>query len=63
MVYLFFNSDGKERFEIEKPQAKQFFDLGDITTSRGTESLLPVWLRIFGATQNGFFNFKVATGK
>ncbi len=41
----------------------EILDLGDITTARGTESLLPVWLRIFGATQNGFFNFKVATGK
>jgi 8-hydroxy-5-deazaflavin:NADPH oxidoreductase len=41
----------------------EILDLGNITTARGTESLLPVWLRIFGATQNGFFNFKVATGK
>ncbi len=41
----------------------EILDLGDITTARGTESLLPVWLRIFGATQNGFFNFKVAIGK
>ncbi|MFM2267939.1 MAG: hypothetical protein RL757_1380 [Bacteroidota bacterium] len=41
----------------------EILDLGDITTARGTESLLPIWLRIFGATQNGFFNFKVATGK
>jgi 8-hydroxy-5-deazaflavin:NADPH oxidoreductase len=41
----------------------EILDLGDITTARGTESLLPVWLRIYGATQNGFFNFKVATGK
>jgi 8-hydroxy-5-deazaflavin:NADPH oxidoreductase len=40
----------------------EILDLGNITTARGTESLLPVWLRIFGATQNGFFNFKVATG-
>ncbi|MGL4631800.1 MAG: NADPH-dependent F420 reductase [Leadbetterella sp.] len=38
----------------------EIFDLGDITTSRGTESLLPIWLRIFGATQNGVFNFKIA---
>jgi 8-hydroxy-5-deazaflavin:NADPH oxidoreductase len=41
----------------------EILDLGDITTARGTEGMLPIWLRIFGATKNGFFNFKVATGK
>ncbi len=41
----------------------EILDLGDITTARGTEGVLPIWLRIFGATRNGFFNFKVATGK
>ena len=41
----------------------EILDLGDITTARGTEGFLPLWLRIFGATQNGFFNMKVATGK
>jgi predicted dinucleotide-binding enzyme len=34
-------------------------DLGDITAARGTEMLLPLWLRIWGATQNGAFNFKI----
>jgi 8-hydroxy-5-deazaflavin:NADPH oxidoreductase len=34
-------------------------DLGDITTARGTEMLLPVWLRLFGALQKPVFNFKV----
>ena len=33
-------------------------DLGDITTARGTEMLLPVWLRLFGALQKPIFNFK-----
>jgi 8-hydroxy-5-deazaflavin:NADPH oxidoreductase len=41
----------------------EILDLGDITTARGTEGILPIWLRIFGATKTGFFNFKVATGK
>ena len=41
----------------------EILDLGDITTARGTESLLPVWLRVYSATKNVFFNFKVATGK
>src|ERR671913_1161922 len=34
-------------------------DLGDITTARGTEMLLPVWLRLFGALQKPVFNFKI----
>ena len=34
-------------------------DLGDITTARGTEMLLRVWLRLFGALQKPVFNFKV----
>lgn len=34
-------------------------DLGDITTARGTEMYLPLWLRIMGATQNPAFNIKV----
>jgi 8-hydroxy-5-deazaflavin:NADPH oxidoreductase len=35
-------------------------DLGDITTARGTEMLLPVWLRLFGALKTPNFNFHVA---
>jgi 8-hydroxy-5-deazaflavin:NADPH oxidoreductase len=34
-------------------------DLGDITTARGTEMLLPMWLRLFGALQKPVFNFKI----
>jgi hypothetical protein len=34
-------------------------DLGDITAARGTEMMLPVWLRIMGTVGNGAFNFKV----
>ncbi|HZH95746.1 MAG TPA: NAD(P)-binding domain-containing protein [Flavisolibacter sp.] len=36
-------------------------DLGDISAARGTEAMLPVWLRIYTATQNGAFNFKVVS--
>ena len=39
----------------------EILDLGDVTTARGTEGMLPVWLRIFGATQNGAFNFKIVS--
>jgi predicted dinucleotide-binding enzyme len=34
-------------------------DLGDITTARGTEMLLPMWLRLFGALEKPVFNFKI----
>ena len=34
-------------------------DLGDITTARGTEMLMPIWLRLFGALQKPIFNFKI----
>jgi predicted dinucleotide-binding enzyme len=34
-------------------------DLGDITTARGTEMVMPIWLRLFGALQKPIFNFKI----
>ncbi len=34
-------------------------DLGDISTARGTEMLLPIWLRTWMATGNGYFAFKI----
>lgn len=34
-------------------------DLGDITTARGTEMLLPVWLRLWGALGTPAFNFEI----
>ena len=34
-------------------------DLGDITTARGTEMLLPVWLRLMGSLGTATFNFKI----
>jgi predicted dinucleotide-binding enzyme len=38
-------------------------DLGDITTARGVEMILPVWVRLFGAIGNPIFNFHVAVGE
>lgn len=40
---------------------QNILDLGDITNARGTEAVLPIWLRVWGATQNGAFNFKVVS--
>jgi 8-hydroxy-5-deazaflavin:NADPH oxidoreductase len=34
-------------------------DLGDITNARGTEAILPIWTRIYGAIQTGVFNFGI----
>ncbi|MBG0860779.1 MAG: NAD(P)-binding domain-containing protein [Bacteroidales bacterium] len=35
------------------------FDLGDITSARGLEMYLPLWIRVWGATNNGAFNIKI----
>ncbi|WP_406077499.1 NADPH-dependent F420 reductase [Micromonospora sp. NBC_00858] len=34
-------------------------DLGDITTARGTEMVLPIWLRLMGTLNTPMFNFKI----
>jgi predicted dinucleotide-binding enzyme len=34
-------------------------DLGDITTARGSEMVLPIWLRLMGALNTPMFNIKV----
>jgi len=34
-------------------------DLGNITHARSTEMMLPIWLSIYGATQNGYIAFKI----
>jgi 8-hydroxy-5-deazaflavin:NADPH oxidoreductase len=39
---------------------KDVIDLGDITTARGTEMYLPLWLRLWGALGTGTFNISVA---
>ena len=39
--------------------ATSVLDLGDITTARGTEMLLPIWLRLWGALGHTGFNFHV----
>jgi 8-hydroxy-5-deazaflavin:NADPH oxidoreductase len=38
---------------------KDILDLGDITNARGTEMILPIWLRVWGVLQDGKFAFKV----
>jgi predicted dinucleotide-binding enzyme len=39
--------------------SERIVDLGDIASARGTEMYLPLWLRLWGALQTGYFNIKV----
>jgi predicted dinucleotide-binding enzyme len=41
---------------------RDIIDLGDISKSRGTEMLLPLWLNLFGLFGNPGFGFKVVRG-
>ncbi|MFX1520446.1 MAG: NADPH-dependent F420 reductase [Promethearchaeota archaeon] len=50
--------------EEAKEILKQFgwndiIDLGDISAARGTEMILPIWLQIWNALQDGHFAFKI----
>lgn len=38
---------------------KSVIDLGDITTARGTEAYLPLWIRLWGALGTANFNVRV----
>jgi hypothetical protein len=43
-------------------RAGNVLDVGDITAARATESLLPLWVRLFGKFQHANFNFHVVVG-
>ncbi|MBK7850456.1 MAG: NAD(P)-binding domain-containing protein [Bacteroidetes bacterium] len=54
------NAKTKVRTVLEKEFGwKHIIDLGDITTARGTEMLLPIWVRLYGALQTPNFNFHI----
>jgi predicted dinucleotide-binding enzyme len=38
---------------------EHLIDLGDISTARGTEQLLPIWIRLWGALGSPMFQFKI----
>ena len=40
---------------------ENILDLGDISSARGSEAILLIWLRIMGAKQSVAFNFKVVS--
>ena len=39
---------------------RDVIDLGDITSARGAEMVLPIWLRLWDTLGTGEFNFKIA---
>lgn len=42
-------------------KSENILDLGEISSARGIESILPLWLRIMGAKKTGAFNFKIVS--
>ena len=38
---------------------KSVIDLGDITSARGVEMMMPLWIRLMGALQTPNFNYKI----
>ena len=63
-VFLSGNDKAAKAFVTEILRAwgwKNIRDIGDITTARGTEMLMPLWIRLLGTFGNGYYNFHVAT--
>ena len=63
---IFLNgNDAEAKSEVKKLlttfgwNEKDIIDMGDITTARGTEQILPIWVRLWGTLQTPMFNFKV----
>jgi 8-hydroxy-5-deazaflavin:NADPH oxidoreductase len=42
---------------------KQILDLGSITTARGTEMILPLWVSVFGKLSTPYFNININQNK
>jgi predicted dinucleotide-binding enzyme len=40
-------------------KSDHIIDLGDITTARGTEQLLPIWVRVMGTLNTPMFQFQI----
>jgi predicted dinucleotide-binding enzyme len=59
------DTDAKEKVQSLMKEfgwkGENILDLGDISSSRGTEAMLPIWLRIYNATKNGAFNIKIVS--
>jgi hypothetical protein len=61
---VFVSGDDAEAKAVATAMLTEFghadvIDLGDLSTARGTEMLLPVWLRLMGSLGTATFNFKI----
>ena len=57
-------NDDQAKDSVKSLLTKEFgwtsiIDLGDITAARGTEMLLPIWVRLYGINKSPNFNFKI----
>mgnify|MGYP000880692006 FL=1 len=56
-------NDSGAKSEVEKLLRsfgwEKIIDLGDISAARGTEQLLPVWVRLMGKLETPMFNFSI----
>lgn len=55
------DSDAKREVEglLHSFGWQKIIDLGDISAARGTEQLLPVWVRLMGKLETPMFNFSI----
>jgi predicted dinucleotide-binding enzyme len=61
-LFICGNDAGAKRKVVEVLHSfgwKDPIDLGDITNARGTESLMPIWMRLWGYFKTPHFNFKM----
>src|SRR5690606_10755316 len=67
VVFMSGNDADAKRF-VEQTILRDWFgwkavvDLGDISSARGTEMYLPLWLRMWGALQTANFNVAIVRG-
>ena len=56
-------NDSEAKAEVEKILQsfgwKKIIDLGDITAARGTEQILPIWVKLMGKLGTAMFNFSI----
>jgi 8-hydroxy-5-deazaflavin:NADPH oxidoreductase len=67
---VFTSGNDEEAKTVVKDILKSFgwkeenmIDLGDITTSRGTEQMVALWVRVMGALNTPMFNFNIVMAK
>jgi predicted dinucleotide-binding enzyme len=62
-VFVSGDDDAAKKTVVELLQAighTDVIDLGELSTARGTEMLLPAWVRLMNALGTPYFNFKIA---